>query len=238
MTPEAFYESPWHHPGLLASAGLIALTLCLAELLRLGPEGRARSRFFSAWLGVWAPVIVLDAWLTSPLSPLSPGAGRVAAMALVILGDARVYLLLERYSRNPTPADNPTLPRALAASLVWSFVASLVVAAANLQAPAYFAVTRRSFLLYELLSLALFLTLRFAILPRRLDAREASAPMRRWVLGVASFVVAQYALWALADVLIFAHLRAGWVLRLVPNLLYYGVFVEFVRRSAPRELRP
>lgn len=238
MTPQSVYESPWHHPGLLASLGLVALTLAGAELLRAGPEGRARSPFRALWLAVFAPLIVLDAWLTTSPSPLGPAAGRVAAMALVILGDARLYLLLERFSRDPHPrATRPPAP-ALASALALSFVASLAVAAANLLFPAVFAVTRYSFLLYELLSLAMLLALRFGLLPSRLDARGASPAVRRWVLGLAGFFAVQYALWATADVLILSGLGVGWYLRLVPNVMYYGLFVEFVRRTSPPELRP
>ncbi len=238
MSPQEFYESPWHHPGLLASVGLVALTLALRDLLRAGPEGRAASPFFFRWLALAAPAIVLDAWLTAPITPLSPRAAHVAAIAFVMLGDARFYLLAWRYGHHPRATDDATLPRALAIGLAWSLAASLAVGAANALAPAFFAVTRRSFLLYELLSLGLVLTLRLVLLPRNLDARGASPAVRRWVLGVASFVAVQYTLWALADVLLFAGVRLGWILRIVPNLLYYGAFVEFVRRTAPREIRP
>jgi hypothetical protein len=37
-----------------------------------------------------------------------------------------------------------------------------------------------------------------------------------------------YALWAAADVLILAGVDAGWLLRCVPNQLYYGFTVPFV----------
>lgn len=238
MSPQSVYESPWHHPGLLASLGLVALTLAVSELLRAGPEGRARSPFRALWLAVCAPLIVLDAWLTTSPSPLGPAAARVAAIALVLLGDARLYLLLERFSRDPHPRATRPLGPALGVALALSFVASLVVAGASLGFPAVFAVTRHAFLLYEVFSLALLLALRFGLLPRRLDARGASPAVRRWVLGLAAFFAVQYALWAAADVLILSGVGAGWYLRLVPNVLYYGLFVEFVRRTTPAELRP
>jgi hypothetical protein len=44
----------------------------------------------------------------------------------------------------------------------------------------------------------------------------------------ASFVVVYYGLWATSDLLILGGLDAGWLLRAVPNQLYYAVWIPFV----------
>jgi hypothetical protein len=54
--------------------------------------------------------------------------------------------------------------------------------------------------------------------------RGAHDPALRAVLG---YVVAYYALWASADVLILAGVDFGWGLRVLPNQLYYSFFVPF-----------
>ena len=52
---------------------------------------------------------------------------------------------------------------------------------------------------------------------------------RRGLQAVAGYVALYYALWALADVLILVFgLDAGWLLRVVPNQLYYAFWLPFV----------
>ena len=230
MSPAQIYSSPWHHPGLLLPLALAALAAVLVARARHPDAG---SPFLRAWLVGWAIEIVLDASLTGFASPLlgHPAAERVASIAFVILGDLRAYLLLERLVA-PGRAASSTWARALG----WSFVASLAVAAATRVAPATFAATRHVFLLYELLSLGLFAAWRFALVPRR--AASLPAPAARLALDVATFFLIQYALWVSADVLILAGVDLAYLLRIVPNALYYGGFVAFVLWRAPRDLRP
>jgi hypothetical protein len=230
MSPAEIYSSPWHHPGLLLPLAVAGLAYALV--------GRARhpdawSPFLRAWLLWWGVEIVLDASLTGFATPLHghPGAERVAGVAFVILGDLRAYLLLERLSA-PARAWSVTWGRALA----WGFVASLAVAAATRLFPITFGPTRHVFLFYEVVSLGLFLAWRLA-----LDARRSAPPDPRALTlarDVATFCLAQYALWIASDVLILAGCDAAYLLRVVPNVLYYGLFVAFVARRAPRDLRP
>ena len=49
-----------------------------------------------------------------------------------------------------------------------------------------------------------------------------------FVRSTLGLVGAYYGLWAAADVLILCGVDAGWLVRLVPNQLYYGLFVPFV----------
>lgn len=229
MTPAEIYASPWHHPGTLLPLAVVGLAVALARRA----QGRdADPPFLRAWLLWWGLEIVLDASLTGFATPLHghPGAERVASIAFVILGDLRAYVLLERLT-------SPSLPwsSTWARALGWSFVASLAVAAATLVAPATFAATRHVFLFYELVSLGLFAAWRLAILRRRAPATDA--PALGLARAVAHFFLAQYALWVTSDVLILSGVDLAYLLRLAPNVLYYGCFVAFVAWRAPRGLR-
>jgi len=56
-------------------------------------------------------------------------------------------------------------------------------------------------------------------------SRRLSGRFERAVLAYAGVY---YALWAVSDVLILAGVDAAWLLRCVPNQLYYGFTVPFV----------
>ena len=229
MSPAEIYASPWHHPGTLLPLALVGLAVALARRAR----GRdADPAFLRAWLLWWGLEIVLDASLTGFATPLHghPGAERVASIAFVILGDLRAYLLLERLTA-PSRRWSSTWARALG----WSLVASLAVAAATRVAPATFAATRHVFLFYELVSLGLFAAWRLVLIPRRAAATDA--PAAALARDVAAFFLVQYALWITSDVLILSGVDLAYLLRLAPNVLYYGCFVAFVAWRAPRGMR-
>lgn len=230
MSPAEIYSSPWHHPGLLLPAALAGLTAVAVALHR---HPAAWSPFLRAWLLFFAVEIVLDASLTGFATPLHghPAAERVAGIAFVILGDLRGYLLLERLLA-PSRPWGATLARAVA----WSFVASIAVAVAKTAAPATFNNTRHIFLFYELVSLALFVAWRFVMVPRR--APGVSAPAAVLAREASLYFVVQYALWVSSDVLILSGVDLAYLLRIVPNLTYYGLFVPFVLLRSPRELKP
>jgi hypothetical protein len=84
---------------------------------------------------------------------------------------------------------------------------------------------QRLWLIYELSFLTLALVLRERFVSRGMaDRPELQAGLRQ----VLTYVAAYYALWATADVLIlYAGLDAGWLLRVLPNQLYYAFFVPF-----------
>ena len=79
------------------------------------------------------------------------------------------------------------------------------------------------FLCHVLLGLLAFALARMA-LPNAATHPHHAQFVRR-VLG---YMAAYYGLWAAADVIILSGYDAGWPVRLVPNQLYYGLFVPFV----------
>ena len=223
MTPESIYDSAWQQPRLLGGLGFAALLYVVAAIRG---DRAAWSPFLRSWAVVWAVEIIADAWLTSSYGPLRGGLARAAAIAFVIAGDLRCFLLVERLISVGHKG-----AAILARSVAWSFVASLVVAAATRLAPDLFGPTRHVFLLYEIVSLGLFAAW-WARLARRDGSPEVS--LARAAVG---FFLVQYALWAGSDIAILAGVRAAFIVRIVPNVLYYGVFVAWVLRRAPRSLR-
>lgn len=226
---QAIYDSPWHSPAAFWAAGVAFLALWVR-----------RKPFLVAFFALFTIEIVADALATGGWSPLallkSPWASPIA-IAFVILGDFRYFLLIERFARRPDaePAD-PTTPAAWAGAAASALIVPVAAALANRTVAARFTDPRWTYLTYEALFVVLALTLRFVVLPRRLAA--APANVRAWLLAVTGFEIAQYALWVLSDVIILAGADAGFGLRLLPNAMYYAIFLPFVAWKAPAEVDP
>jgi len=161
-----------------------------------------RRGFFRVWGLLASAAIALDAWLDLDLSPLPARFATPVAIAFVILGDFRYFVAL-------TP-DRPG--RALGRSLVVPVATQLV----RFLLPALVTTPRLTFLVYEVSMLVWLLVLSPRERPR-----------------LTAFVAAQYALWAAIDVLVLAAGPSPWLaLRLVPDVLYYVLFVPYVLRYA------
>jgi hypothetical protein len=224
---QSLYDSPWISTAAVAVASFAAL----ASWLRRKP-------FLVAFFVLFTVEILADALRSGSWSPLtllkSPWAGPLD-IAFILLGDFRFFLLMERFARRPAarPAE-ATAPAAWAGAAGFTLIVPVLSAVLNRSLPAGLTDPRWTYLGYEALFLVLALVLRFAVLPRRLAA--APAAVRAWLLRVALFEVVQYALWALADVIILAGADAGFALRLVPNAMYYAAFLAFVAWTAPAEV--
>jgi hypothetical protein len=214
-TWKALYESPTQSVWSLVVLPAVFLGwLALRGRRAAGPVEPAAAGFVRRWAVVFALVALVDPIATGPLGlPLLP---------FVLLGDFRVFALVLAVM-HPTRARGGVLLEAAA----WTFVVpafaygttKLVEAVAGAQA------STMLWIVYE----AGFVTLADAfvlwVLPRRVDADRE--PVRRYVRAVLGFVVLYYVLWALADVLTLNGVDAGWALRMLPNQLYYGLFVPF-----------
>ncbi len=221
---EQAYHSVYHHPLVTWAAGAVVLAVLLASRV-------PRRGFLGVALLVFELEIMLDAWLTGGLKPFADDAtiATVTALTFVVLGDLRYFVLLERYGRE----DGVRPTRWLLYPLVYALVVPLASSVARWLWPGNF---RALFLTYELMFAALALGIRFAVLPRR-EAR-CSAPRQRFLVRLTHFEIAQYLLWASADVVILLGVDAGYLLRLIPNLMYYVAFVPFAWWAGGEELAP
>lgn len=224
---KSLYESAWHLPGTawLACAAFLVLLL-------VTPRERAPARGLFAGLTVLAAV---DAWLNGPLSPIAnapPWASTACGLAFVLAGDLRYFVLVDRMLAPRAP-----FAKALARSVGLTFVVPVLSIPLRL-APVP---ERVLWLGYELAFFALTLLLRAVVWPRRADAAGASEDARRAAHALTTFELAQYGLWAGADLLLLAGLEVGWLVRLVPNTLYYAAFLPFAEscwtRAAPERAR-
>jgi hypothetical protein len=214
---EAIYASSWHHPYSFWAAGgpVLALLVVRARAAAAASVERAR---LAALCVAFQLGILADAWLNAKaLSPLTGAAATAAGVTFVILGDFRYFLLLARYGRGLGWA--AALPAALAVSLVVP-VGSFLTKREG----------RALFLIYELALATVAVAVRVLVVPRVAEAR------RRWMAWLTEFEIAQYAAWATADVIILSGHDAGYLLRLVPNAMYYIGFVPFAWLTAPKDL--
>lgn len=214
---KAISDSAWHHPGL--AFGLSALALVV--VLRRVPPGPLRRAllFFVA-------LTALDAFFTGALSPLPAHLAQNVSIAFVILGDLRLFALLERFRQRShwTPA--------FMRGAALSFVVPVSQAIAITSSPGTFSDLRRIYLVYELL----FVALAVGLLALRYPSKHEESPELGWyATSLLAFFLVQYALWVLCDVLILSGAEFGYGLRLVPNALYYGLFVIFAALRAPAE---
>lgn len=230
-----FYDSGWQHPGL-AFFGAIPFVLAFA----------LHRPFLVGWLVLFGFEILADATLTGILSP-APEYNLVSevGIAFVILGDFRYFVLLEWCARRREDDGVRAGAGPLSAWLVALGLAFIVPVASTipqLTLPHLFPEAdpglrmRRIFLLYEVMFFVLALVVRTFVIPRRFADKRSD--LRAWVVRLTHFELAQYGLWILSDVILLAtSADAGYLLRVVPNTLYYVLFVPFAWWSAPVWLR-
>lgn len=239
LNPSVFdliHDSPLHHPLLCWAA----TPLVLAALWRARPRSDAGSEARALWqLALFGQLLIaLDALATGSFSPLAAdsAASSVVALGFVLLGDLRYFVLLARFARVPAPP----LPQVVIRALALTLLSTVLVLLANMFFPLVFQEPRRKFLAYEVLFLLVLALVRGVVLPRwlALPAPGSDAAQRRsWLHRLTAFEASQYALWALADVVILSGARSGLLLRLIPNVLYYVAFVPFAFFTAPPSLR-
>ena len=229
-------EESWRHfyeSDLQAVYSLLVVpALFLAYLIIAGRRRSVQSRLPDARFVLGYCVFFALETLLDPLAagPLVEGLdlGNTATEALmllfVLLGDFRVFLLvfhLAGRERNLgrallwASAFTPIVP-----ILAWTFNEILVAWRPELA-------HQRLYLIYELSFVALALLLRNLYLPHK--DPEDSGGHSRFLRGALSYVAVYYGLWAGADALILlGGLDAGWLLRALPNQLYYAFWVPFV----------
>ena len=214
--------SSWEALYKGSAQGLWALiflpVLFLGWLAVRGAEGAGAepqaAGFVRCWAAVFALVALIDPIATGPLGlPLLP---------FVLLGDFRVFALV-LVVMQPTRAR----PSVLLEAAAWTLVVP-AVAYGTIRLVETVAIPQPATMLwcvYEVAFVALAEAFVVWLIPRRVASDRE--PVRRYVRAVLGFVVLYYALWALADTVILGGGDWGWALRIVPNQLYYGLFVPF-----------
>lgn len=215
---EGFYASPFQHPLLLWLSALagIAFVRCRADL-------SGDVRFYCYALGVLS---LCDAWLTSNAIP---GLGRLpealsegVPLFFVLAGDFR-YLLLLGIARagGGFSLGAARIAVALGLTLVVPIASQIVMTLV----PEASRSSRLLFLVYE----SFFVLLTLGLMRLHPGVRE-----HRWLRSVSRFVLVYYGLWALADAIILGTgSDLGFLLRLVPNVLYYGGLIAVIGKFAP-----
>lgn len=226
---EQLYYSFWHHP-MVCWIAAAAVALVVARRL--------------VWLHAFVMggvlVTAADAMISGGWSVLG-GEGHAAYLPVVfvfvVLGDFRYYLLVQRATAPGLVGDRWAWggPLVWLKAFGWAVTPSLAVGLLQRLLPRAFAQGRVTFLVYELIALCIAILFAAVLVPALCRRGEVSAARRRWLLGVSGFIVAQYAGWALADVIILSGHKWGFAARLVPNVMYYALFLPAVLALAPRD---
>ncbi len=216
---EAFYASAIQHPILLWVAAGLGFAVCATR------SGLDRS--LRRYCVLLTALSLIDAWLTSnPVYGLGVLTGEPASavpLFFVLAGDIRYLLLLG--TANPRGAIQPSTRRILAAAGLTCIVPLLAQAVVGML-PETRAGARVLFLVYEVA----FMLLTAGLM--RWHPGVRSAP---WLAPVSRFVLLYYGLWALADaILLLTGSDLGFLLRVLPNLLYYGGLIGVIGWAASR----
>ena len=188
------------------------------------------SQFLVIWAIVFTVETIVDPIAGGPLLRALGIADRPVAMVVVfffvLLGDFRVFALLFGVAARQT---HRSLAAALAEAAAWTFVVPLVTLVVHRAATALFGTlpAQALWLIYELGFLVMAVVLWTRVVPARVPA--SARRLRAFFRAVLAYVIAYYALWAAADVLILATgADAAWALRMIPNQLYYALWVPVV----------
>ena len=160
----------------------------------------------------FAVICALDAFLTGPWTPLAPDSAAMTAAGItfVIAGDLRYFVLL---------LDATKSWQRLVAAVALAFIVPIIVQIAR---AAGVTELRQVFLIYELCFFALALGIWFIV-----------RPWSDFVRRLTRFEIVQYGLWAGADILLLTTgADAAWLIRMVPNLMYYAFFLIVAARWA------
>jgi len=219
----AFYDSFIQHPLLLWVAALVGLLVAMSR------RGLSRSvRWFCVVLTV---VSALDAWLTGihvvGFGTLTGAPATLVPLTFVLVGDFRYFFFIESvHSDGTLVVSLGRVARACAWTLVTPIGSQLLTNVLGSNDP------RVLFLVYETLFVGLSVFVATIYLPRHSEAL-------RWTRGVTGLVFGYYALWALADATILGtKADMGFLLRVFPNVLYYGGLVPALAWTAPRATSP
>ncbi len=217
---EAFYASGWQHPVALWIAAAVGLAVALAR-----PRVHLSVQAFACGL---AGLAMVDAWLTTSVVPgvgaLSPRTATIIAVFFVLAGDFRYFALREWVRADGTIRPSLRGARiAIAFTLLIPIFSQVVVYVLSAQEP------RVLFFVHE------FSFVVFVVVRRIFESLSTTRPCD-WGRRLDWIVLTWYGAWATADLLILSTgSDIGFLLRVLPNLLYYGAFPPFLVWSSHGE---
>lgn len=187
------------------------------------PQDSTREdRFIAVFCLVWTVETLLDPIVGGPIARAlgwSDGlAGSAILFLFVYLGDLRVFVLIFGL------AETGSLRRAMAFALIVPIATGLVYGTAAWWNPGL--PGQWMWLIYELGFVIMAVWLVRHWIPGHCGRdREA---LRSMLSSCGAYVATYYALWATCDTLILLGIDEGWGLRMLPNQLYYALWVPFV----------
>ena len=205
-----FYHAAWQWPwALLVAPFAFLVWRSVAAPPGAGTRPEA-APFVTLWCTLFAFETMLDPIVTGPIAKAlgSDSASTALGLLFVLLGDFRVWWLVFGLSSPRVGLRPALLATAAVPAFAWLATRALGLGLGGLPDPALWLVHESAFV-----GLA-------ALLARRQPDRFARA--------VLAWSAVYYALWAACDVLILAAVDEGWLIRCVPNQLYYGFSVPFV----------
>lgn len=210
------------YPAIAANAALLLFAVFKKPRLK-------------TYLLVFSATTLADILVASKIIPIAnPDVQTAIEYIFVLIGDLRFIVLLAFvvYAQKKMPEieafkiDGSVWKPAL----VFTMFDSLIVRAIEFANPGIFTEPRVKFLTYEGIFFALTFLWVFAVMPQKPIADAERRFLRRVAIPVFIF----YGLWATADVLILKGIAFGYALRVVPNLVYYCIFLWWVHAVAPR----
>jgi len=185
-------------------------------------EPSRHDRFITSFCLIWTVETLLDPIIGGPVAKafgLSEGlSGSVILFLFVYLGDLRVFVLLFGL------VQEGALKKAAGFALIIPALTGVLYGGATLWDPDLS--NQWMWLIYELgfLGMAIWLVRRWV--PQHCG--EEDTRLRSMLSSCGAYVATYYALWASSDILILLGFDEGWGLRLLPNQLYYALWVPFV----------
>ena len=226
----SFEQTYWVYIHHVIAAALAAIWMVFAVARRL-------PSFFHGLMFLLLGLTMADA-VASGLINKIPGVDGspyhlAAIFFFVVAGDWRYFLVLRRYTREGLEKSDWGGPGLWLKAL--APVAAPVLVTGTMQAlfPDMYTSMHAQFLTYELVMLSLVLGSMFVWLPRA--SKGLSPAMRRWLRMVTYVELSHYALWALSDVLILSGVEIGYLLRIVPDVIYYALWIPVVFWFAPKD---
>ena len=157
----------------------------------------------------------------------------IAIFFFVVAGDWRYFLVTRRYTTPGLDKEDWGGPGMWLAALAPVLLPVSVTGVMQGLFPEQYTSMHAQFLTYELVMIALVVATMLVWLPRR--AANASPEVGRWLRLVTYVELSHYVLWATSDVLVLSGVELGYLLRLVPDVIYYALWIPALWVFAPKE---